>query len=656
MNIRENRQKAGLLTYISRMVCILVLLFAGSLGAIAAQSNWDGDPQIGEARLISAVSATGDLDTLPLGVEFTLASGWKIYWRTPGEAGLAPVLDLSTSSTPDLVGTIKWPLPKRFDAFGFDNFGYENAVILPFDVTGHEIGAPVMIVAELEALACADICVPLAGRLEMTLPDGDPVATPHAQPLAQFAAMVPRRAEEGGISASGPSLRPERVETRDNGLFVAFGQDAPPIAEIFVEGQETVAFKAPEPVDGGFFMQAVPADQLDFSAAPTVLTISAPPQMAEIPVAVSPPGAMTRIQGLSLRILALALLGGLILNLMPCVLPVLALKLSAVIDAVGASRRELRFRFLAGAAGIVTGFLILAAGLAILRLAGGTVGWGIQFQNPAFLIVMMVMLGVFAMSLLDLVVIPVPRFAQGLAGASGGVSARPGYSGDFLAGMLATILATPCSAPFVGTAVAVALSGGLADLFGIFIALGIGLAAPWLLVAARPSLVGFLPRPGSWMPWLKRGLALLLAGTMLWLGTVFASVMATGKADDADTQWAVWSPAVLEGTLEEGRPVLVDVTADWCVTCKANKALVLDRAPVAPALAAAVTTGRLTLLRADWTRPDSDIATFLAAHGRYGIPFNILLQPAGRPPVILPELLTGSAVMAALEKAGVTAK
>ncbi|MEC7438800.1 MAG: protein-disulfide reductase DsbD domain-containing protein, partial [Pseudomonadota bacterium] len=637
MNIRENRQKAGLLTYISRMVCILFLLFAGSLGAIAAQSNWDGDPQIGEARLISAVSATGDLDTLPLGVEFTLASGWKIYWRTPGEAGLAPVLDLSTSSTPDLVGTIKWPLPKRFDAFGFDNFGYENAVILPFDVTGHEIGAPVMIVAELEALACADICVPLAGRLEMTLPDGDPVATPHAQPLAQFAAMVPRRAEEGGISASGPLLRPERVETRDNGLFVAFGQDAPPIAEIFVEGQETVAFKAPEPVDGGFFMQAVPADQLDFSAAPTVLTISAPPQMAEIPVAVSPPGAMTRIQGLSLRILALALLGGLILNLMPCVLPVLALKLSAVIDAVGASRRELRFRFLAGAAGIVTGFLILAAGLAILRLAGGTVGWGIQFQNPAFLIVMMVMLGVFAMSLLDLVVIPVPRFAQGLAGASGGVSARPGYSGDFLAGMLATILATPCSAPFVGTAVAVALSGGLADLFGIFIALGIGLAAPWLLVAARPSLVGFLPRPGPWMPWLKRGLALLLAGTMLWLGTVLASVMATGKADDADTQWAVWSPAVLEGTLEEGRPVLVDVTADWCVTCKANKALVLDRAPVAPALAAAVATGRLTLLRADWTRPDPDIAAFLAVHGRYGIPFNILLKPAGRPPVILPE-------------------
>ena len=167
-----------MLTHVSRMVFVLVLLFAGSASANAAQSNWDGDPQIGEARLVSAVSATGDLETLPLGVEFTLASGWKIYWRTPGEAGLAPVIDLSTSSVPDLTGTIKWPLPKRFDAFGFDNFGYENAVILPFDVTGHEIGAPVRIVAELEALACADICVPLTGRLEMTLPDGDPVAHP----------------------------------------------------------------------------------------------------------------------------------------------------------------------------------------------------------------------------------------------------------------------------------------------------------------------------------------------------------------------------------------------------------------------------------------------------------------------------------------------
>ena len=656
MNIPQQSRKDRSLRLIAPMFGALLMLLFGSFGAGAGQSDWVGDPQIGEARLISAVSATGDLATLPLGIEFTLARGWKIYWRTPGEAGLAPVLDLSASPTPDMRGEIRWPMPKRFDAFGFDNFGYENAVILPFDVTGHEVGAPVRITADMEALACADICVPLTGRLEMTLPDGKAIATPHAQPLAQFAAMVPRRADENGVSASGPSLRPVIVEARETWLFLSFEQDIPPIVEIFVEGQADVAFKAPEPVDGGFFMQAVPADRLDFTAAPVVLTISAPPQMAEVPVTVDAhvPGIL--VTGLSLRILAVALLGGLILNLMPCVLPVLALKLSSVIGAAGASRRELRLRFLIGAAGILCSFLILAAGLALLRFAGGTVGWGIQFQNPVFLVVMMGMLGLFALSLLDLVVIPVPGIAQRLAAGSGKGTGHPGYFGDFFAGMLATILATPCSAPFVGTAVAVALSGGMLDLFGIFVALGIGLAAPWLLVAAMPSLVALLPRPGPWMPWLKRGLAALLVGTMLWLGSVLASVMAAGPSSQNETQWADWEPDVMETVLAEGRPVLVDVTADWCVTCKANKVLVLDRAPVAPALAAAVAADRLTLLRADWTRPDPDIAAFLAENGRYGIPFNILIQPDGGSSVILPELLTADVVMTALENAGVTAK
>ena len=153
------------------LLALLVTALAPA-AASASESAWTGDQTIGEARLVSAVTATGRLETLPLGLEFTLAPGWKIYWRTPGEAGLSPVIDLSESATPDLSGSFRWPLPQRFDAFGFDNFGYENAVILPFDVTGHAAGAPVQITADLEALACADICVPLAGRLTLDLPDG----------------------------------------------------------------------------------------------------------------------------------------------------------------------------------------------------------------------------------------------------------------------------------------------------------------------------------------------------------------------------------------------------------------------------------------------------------------------------------------------------
>ena len=273
---------------------------------------------------------------------------------------------------------------------------------------------------------------------------------------------------------------------------------------------------------------------------------------------------------------------------------------------------------------------------------------------------MIAMLGVFALSLIDRVIIPVPRFVQALAGTTAGTDAASGgqsYRGDFLAGMLATILATPCSAPFVGTAVAAALSGGMVDLFGIFLAMGAGLAAPWMLVAANPSLVAMLPRPGPWMAWMKRGLALLLVGTMVWLGSVLATVIGgEGTRTASDELWQPWSMQAMQDSLAGGTPVLVDVTADWCVTCKANKALVLERDPVAGALATAAAEGSLVLLRADWTRPDADIAAFLTSHGRYGIPFNMLLTPDGRADTVFAEILTSSAIIEALENAAQTAK
>ena len=642
---------------LARLSGLAVLLATLGGGALADQSSWQGDSAIGEVRLVSATTATGDLDVLPLGVEFVLAPGWKIYWRTPGEAGLAPVIDLSQSATPGLQGRIAWPLPKRFDAFGFDNFGYENAVILPFDVSGHAPGTPVRMTADLEALACADICVPLTATLELQLPAGEALPSVHAQAIAQFAAMVPRQGDESGYSASGPSIRVNELSVRDGGLFASLHEGAPPVADMFVEGVAGVAFKAPQPRGNGMFLAAVPPDKADLAGQKVTLTVSAPPEMAEFAIRVGAEGgAGLPAASLSLRIMAIAFIGGLILNLMPCVLPVLALKLSAVLVAAGAPRRELRLRFLAGAAGIVSSFLLLAAGLAALRLAGGTVGWGIQFQNPVFLGVMIAMLGVFALSLIDRVVIPVPRFVQALAGTAGGHAAHS-YRSDFFAGMLATILATPCSAPFVGTAVAAALSGGMADLFGIFLAMGIGLAAPWMLVAANPSLVAMLPRPGPWMVWLKRVLALMLAGTMIWLGSVLASLVSDdGTQAASDDLWKTWSAEAMQDSLAAGTPVFVDVTADWCVTCKANKAFVLERDPVAGAIRSAASDGRLMLLRADWTRPDEDISTFLAGHGRYGIPFNMLATPDGTGDTFFAEILTSSAIMAALENAAATAK
>lgn len=642
------------------MLLSVLGVFLVGTSAAALQSDWKGDPTIVEARLLSAVNGTGDLTTLPLALEFRLAPGWKIYWRTPGEAGLPPTIDLSGSASPDLVATIRWPVPQRFDVFGFDNFGYESQTILPLDLTGHLVGAPAQISAQLEALACSDICVPVMAQLDLLLPDGPATASSHAQTIARSVSMVPRVAPAGGRAATGPNLSVVAAVIRGNDLMVQLAGGAPPIDDILVEGFDGVAFKAPVPSKDSYRLPISAAKGMVFDGGPALMTVIAGSEMAEFHLTIPPRtetlSAAGPAQSGVLIMLAIAFLGGVILNLMPCVLPVLALKLSAVLDVTGRNRSMLRLGFLAGAGGIVTSFALLAVTLVLMRQAGGQIGWGIQFQNPVFLGVMIGLLGLFALSLVDLVTIPVPRFAASLARPSGPTGGN-GLAGDFLAGMLATILATPCSAPFVGTAVTVALTGETPMLFAIFLAMGVGLASPWLVVALFPGLVALLPRPGGWMIWLKRGLALLLVGTMLWLGTILSTLLSpenkAATSDDAARtgaiNWAVFAPDAVATHLAEGQVVFIDVTADWCITCKANKALVLDQVPVATKMMALQQAGSLVPMQADWTRPNEQIATFLASHNRFGIPFNIVYGPAMPDGYLLPELLTSAAVLEALE-------
>ena len=647
-------------------VCLLIGLHISA--AAASQSAWQGESDIVRVRMVSAVAATGNLDQLPLGLEFEIAAGWKIYWRTPGEAGLPPSLDLGNSPTMGLDAAIRWPMPKRFDVFGFDNFGYEQHVILPFDVDGHVAGAAVQIAGQIEALACSDICVPVEAKLELALPDGPATASPHARQIAQFAAQVPRRALAGERSASGPNLAIEDVRIDRGDLLVRFAAGAPPVDDIFVEGFDGTAFKAPIAEGRVYRIPVTAAKGIQFNGGPAVVSVVAGDEMAEFNVIIGPSGpsaaATTKPDGgMVMLTLGIAFLGGLILNLMPCVLPVLALKLSTVLGMTGRSRTEVRLRFLAGAAGIITSFLILALALVLVRQAGGQIGWGIQFQNPVFLGIMIGLLGIFALSLVDFITIPVPRFAAVLARPSGPTGGT-GLFGDFLAGMLATILATPCSAPFVGTAVTVALTGSTASLFGIFLAMGFGLAAPWIGVAIFPASIGVLPRPGPWMIWMKRVLALFLVATMVWLGTILLSLLGpeplSGSAlngQGGDTQrvtWQVFNPDDINQLVADRKTVFVDVTADWCITCKANKAFVLDRGAVAARMQSLQDAGELALLQADWTAPDADIAAFLASHGRFGIPFNIVYGPSAVNGIVLPELLTGNVVLEALERAGKT--
>jgi suppressor for copper-sensitivity B len=254
----------------------------------------------------------------------------------------------------------------------------------------------------------------------------------------------------------------------------------------------------------------------------------------------------------------------------------------------------------------------------------------------------------FAANIWGLFEIPMPAFA-GRAQLAADARANGTHAKSFFTGVLATALATPCSAPFVGTAVGFALARGPVEILAIFLALGLGLALPYLAVAAAPGLVRLLPRPGRWMRWLKGLLAITLLGTAIWLVSIIGvqTGLLSGGAGGDRIGWTKFDENAIAAQVADGKTVFIDVTADWCLTCQANKKLVLDRAPVAARLQG----DRVVAMKADWTNPDPIISAFLERHGRYGIPFNIVYGPGAPQGLALPELLTDADVLGALDQA-----
>jgi suppressor for copper-sensitivity B len=383
---------------------------------------------------------------------------------------------------------------------------------------------------------------------------------------------------------------------------------------------------------------------------------------------------------------------------MPCVLPVLSLKLLALVGHGGAEARLIRVNFIATGAGIVASFLILGGVAIAARSAGIAVGWGVQFQQPLFLAAMIALVMLFAANLFGFYEIPIPRWAVPNSVAHG--EARS-HIGHFLQGAFAALLATPCSAPFLGTAVGFALARGPGEIVAIFAALGVGMSIPYAAVAAWPRLVRHLPRPGRWMIFLRALLGLALVGTGVWLlfvlaaeaglpaagivavamgaallvlgagrrlgaslrlaavaalvvsatGAVLAATSVPSRASSTpraeDGVWRGFDRSAIDRAVADGKLAFVDVTADWCLTCKVNESAILARGPVARRLSEA----DVVAMRADWTRPDPAISTYLADFGRYGIPFYAVYGPGAPEGIALPVLLTDGAVLDAIAKA-----
>ena len=647
-----------------------------------AASPWFTTDQ-GRVRLIAASADPGAAATVGLGLQFELAPHWKIYWRSPGDAGYPPALDWRGSDNLR-AAAIDWPAPERFSVEGLETVGYTGAVVLPITAQLAKPGAPLRLRTHLSYLTCSEICVPHDADLALDLPAQ---GQGYAALIAQYQAQVPGDGAAGGLALTGAVVRPGAKPALD--LTVA---SKTPLAapDVFIEGAGNAVFGAPtvasRTADATVLRVPLGGDAGGLvGRALTVTLVDGPRSMA---ATITPTeGAGVVDLAMLATMLGLALLGGLILNLMPCVLPVLSLKLLAALPRDGQSLAAVRRGFLGTALGIVLSFLVLAATTAALKASGAAVGWGVQFQDPLFLIFLAVVLVLFACNLWGVFEVPLPRGAAALA--------ERGPLGSVATGAFATLLATPCSAPFLGTALGFALAAGPLEIVAIFLALGIGMALPYLLVAAVPALARALPRPGRWMIHLRRLLGLLLAGTAIWLLAILSGELGLRPAlavalllgfgaltlavlREPVTRWSLvaiallaalfvpavvpmpraapvaeagpwqaFDPAAIGGLVRDGHVVVVDVTADWCLTCKVNERLVLDAAPVKEALA----QPGVVAMRADWTRPNPAIAAYLGRFGRYGIPFNAVYGPAAPGGLLLPELLTAGAVTGALAQA-----
>ncbi|ATM77626.1 protein-disulfide reductase [Serratia fonticola] len=665
------------------LACLLVLWLPATQ---AADSGWLQSPQNDHAQVrLRADTSNGDETRVLLAVE--LEKGWKTYWRSPGEGGIAPAITWQGNPPP---ATWFWPTPQRFDVAGISTQGYQQQVTLPIVLKG---AVPQQLAGRLTLSTCSNVCIltDYPFKLDLTAP-ADPKFN---HDFAQAMGQVP--------IASGlvDSLR---AGYRNGELQISAERTAGwQQPELFFDTvAETDLGKPTVSSDGESLQARVPVSDGWGDAAPDLrgkqlrLVISDGGIAQEATLTIGGPLVLPSTAAFPLwQAVLMALAGGFILNLMPCVLPVLGMKLGSILQVEQRDRRSVRWQFLASSLGIVVSFMALALLMTLLRLSNHALGWGIQFQNPWFIGFMVLVTLLFSANLFGLFHLQLSSSLNTKLATHNG----RGLSGHFWQGAFATLLATPCSAPFLGTAVAFALAAPLPVLWGMFVALGIGMSLPWLLIAAWPTLALRLPRPGRWMNGMRLVLGLLMLVSSLWLlslmtnhigvrptlivgailllglllavwqrlgarsaGIAAASVLVVGGlallvGSLTASQWRqplhdniAWQPlseqAIVQA-LADNKRVFVDVTADWCVTCKANKYNVLLRDEVQKALSAE----DVVALRGDWSRPSESISTFLQQRGSVAVPFNQIYGPGSPDGEVLSPLLTREAVLQALSTA-----
>lgn len=694
------------------LLVALALMFAAPA---FAQAPLPGAQRNVEGSLHSARAAVAPGETFTIVLRQNIREHWHTYWRNPGDSGEPTSLEWSTPAG-WRIGDIQWPTPGAIPFATLVNFGYEGEVLFPIEVTAPanaQVGSTVTLTTEAYWLVCSDICIPEEATLTLQLPVAsvgrdDPAWAPR---IAEALAALPRREE--GVSAAITAGAPARLsvslanaESIRNPRFFPFDRNvmqaaaaqrprvgpggvsfelSPGVANNLGQAELSgvLAYETADGVRRGVEIAAQPGEPIADADA-TAATFSDDYALAELEGAAAAPSAQAHPMTLPalLAALGLAFLGGLILNVMPCVLPVLSVKALSLAHGAqeGAARRQGVFYFI----GAMATFLALALLLVALRGAGEVVGWGFQLQAPWVTSTLALLFFVIGLNLLG-------AFEIGgkLQNLGGGLAGKSGDTGSFFTGVLAVVAATPCTAPFMASAIGVALTQSAATTIGIFAALGLGFALPLTLLHFAPGLQRLIPKPGPWMERARNVLAFPMFAAAVWLawvlaeqtgpmgilallslaaaiafaifvarwGRVWTIVGAVAIALVAGMLWRplvgletqtalveeVWSPARVTELRSEGGGVFVNFTAAWCVTCKVNEGAALTSPRVAQAFAEA----NVAYLKADWTNRDETIAAALAEHGRAGVPLYLYYPPQGDVQ-ILPQMLSEALVIEAI--------
>jgi len=689
---------------------LLAILFSNSALAQAIETGWlrsfNHLPVKVNFQLTGQPAEQNKVNAL---LNVSLEGDWKTYWRSPGEGGVAPTFDWQSDSHNIKAVDWSWPSPKRYPVLGVETVGYKGNIHFPIQLTLTDVEQLAQLKGTLTLASCTTICVLTDYDIDLRF---DPTLLMIDQNVAfdyaQAVSNVPIVITEDAIKAQQNNANMTAIKSYwDQSAQQVVVQ----LSHLFPWQNPDVFLDTPTAEQGELFFSKPNITVADKQITATFdvtrwggevnlnnanIHVTVVDQDVAVEVSTTLSDDVITQHGESLFfIFLIALLGGAILNVMPCVLPVLGMKLSTVLDVDDEHRSTIRKQFLASSVGIISSFWLLALFLVVLKLSGQALGWGIQFQNPYFIAFMVMVTAVFTANMLGLFEIQLPASLQTWLATKGGHS----YVGHYLQGMFATLLATPCTAPFLGTAVAFALGASIWQLFAIFTALGLGMALPWLLIALFPAIALLLPKPGKWMGSIKLVFGVLILMTCLWLISlltlfigewltvvlalvlllifailifrkygkrlfliVFSSVLlfcAMGfiVASLTTQYWTTsfkdemtWVPldvAKIQHEVEQGRVVFVDITANWCVTCKANKIGVLLQEPVYSALQ----EPGIIAMKGDWTVRSDSVTAYLQSFGRYGVPFNIVYGPAAPGGIELSTLLDSDDVIQALQQA-----